>query len=147
VSQRPMSFLLPAVCVSLALYLAACAGSRGEPESLAKEGRAARAPLFADRYFAKASLGLLESGLYVVVRSQRNELVLRGGRRWYGEPREVRQVVILWKGAPVEMAALPSDFELGKSILISFEPEKIAFLDFESGKSGYYERHAAPDPE
>jgi hypothetical protein len=134
-------------CVAAwAFVMAACLVSAVGPATSLSEGQSVDKSLLENLYYPKGSFGLVGAKVYVSVKSPRNELVVRSGSRWTGEPRGVRQVVLLWKGEPVSEATLPPDFELSKAILVSFEGERITFVDFETGTSGYYRRLALPDP-
>ncbi len=97
-----------------------------------------------DEFFAKGGLGIVNPEVYADLRSPRNEVVLREGARWAGRDREASQVLILWKNLPLAEGEMPAEFQLRSSIIISFERTRVSFIDFQSGRSGFYARQAAP---
>ena len=94
--------------------------------------------------FPKGGLGIVDRDVYIDLRSPTNALILADGDRWTGRSRGSGQVVLLWNGAPVTQEELPRDFQIEKSVLISFERGRVAFVDFPARGSGYYKRPAAP---
>jgi hypothetical protein len=100
------------------------------------------------REFSKGGVGLLNERLYVVVRTQRtgrNELIVRSingtEETWHGKSVTEPEVVFFYEGkvwSPSQ--TLPDGFDLSRSILVSFEREKVRFFDFEKEYGAYYSR-------
>lgn len=97
--------------------------------------------------FPKAGLGLVRNRLYIVVESTRNELIFPDGRRWRGAGWQVPQLIVVWRNEVVSMQALPKDFVLQDSVIISYHPTHVDFIDPEAGALYYYNRDTkAPVP-
>jgi hypothetical protein len=92
--------------------------------------------------YSKGHIGIITHGLYIVVSSDKNELILGDNPHvhWFGLPSSDRQVVIIFKGQVVNADKLPSNYSLEKATLISFEESKIRFIDFPSNEIGFYLR-------
>lgn len=115
----------------------------GQTKSMEKTGTFATR-----REFSKGGVGLLSERLYVVVRTQRtgrNELIVRSingaEETWRGKGVTEPEVVFFYEGkvwSPSQ--TLPDGFDLSRSILVSFEREKVRFFDFEKEYGAYYNR-------
>lgn len=134
--------LLNAILLLVALGASEWARSASSDES--PGGAEARTLRVDDEFFAKGGLGIVNTEVYLDLRSRRNELVLRDGVRWTGRERDSSQVVILWKNLPMVADEIPADFELRKSIVISFERARVTFVDFQSDRGGFYRRQPTP---
>lgn len=127
-------------------------GNEGSSVWTSADGCDTRERLINGDFFAKGGLGLIRDRLYVVIKSDRNELILPpvdekgerqdlpSGKRWTGQEATRKQVVVVSKGKVVAVDAPPEDFALADSIIISFEGDRVAFLDVAKGKGGYYRR-------
>lgn len=96
--------------------------------------------------FAKGGLGIVNQKLYIVLRSNENELALgTGGRdKWTGHNVTVPEVVIFFKSRIWLPGALPVGFDMSKAVVVSFEDAKIRFFDFTKMSGGYYKRELLP---
>jgi hypothetical protein len=95
--------------------------------------------------FAKGGIGIVNEGLYIVVKSGENELRLSAGDRWTGQSSSTPEVVIFFEGRIWSPQVLPDGFDLSKAIVVSFEASKVRFFDFGKMSGGYYRRLLA-DP-
>jgi hypothetical protein len=89
-------------------------------------------------YPSHGGIGMVANNVYIVADHKRNELVLTA-KRWNGLP-GTPQVVIIWRETVIDTNALPKDFKIEESIIISFNADDIEFIDLSSGASGYFER-------
>jgi len=99
------------------------------------------------RGWSKGGLGIVNTNLYIVTRSttnDANELLLAPTDKtevsWKGESVTKTQVVIFYEKQIWSKENLPAGFNLGKSIVISFERGKVRFFDFQEMSGGYYDR-------
>jgi len=97
-----------------------------------------------NRCFSKGGLGIVNKGLYIVVKSTRNELIVKPTEEteqtWTGQSAAKVEMVILSGGKIWSVEKLPDRFDLSKASIVSFESEKIRFFDFQTMSGGYYER-------
>lgn len=96
-----------------------------------------------DEYFAKGGIGIIDKDLYIVVKSakdDKNALILSDGNKWAGLQAGTPEVVIFYENKILSPQALPSQFDLSNSVVISFENNKIRFFDFRAMEGGYYRR-------
>jgi len=91
-------------------------------------------------YFAKGGIGLIKEQLYIDLISDRNELILPDGKRWVGQNASTPEVILYFKHRMWSLQALPEDFDLSQSIVVSFESSKVRFFDFVEMSGGYYKR-------
>lgn len=102
-------------------------------------------PLTTNRaIFRKGGVGIISSPhlhLFVVLRSERNELIMEGGQRWVGKDAGTTEVVLCFDNKAWTSSDLPPGFELSKSIAISFEGEFVRCFAFEGMDGGYYRRN------
>ncbi len=91
--------------------------------------------------FSKGGVGIINPDVYIVVRSNNNELILGNNRKhWIGLPSDRKQIVIVIGDQVMNPDALPDDFKLSKAIIILFERDKIRFLDLAGAQAGFYRR-------
>ena len=105
-----------------------------------------------EREFSKGCLGLINEHLYIVVKSASNgsnELIVDSPdgkeQRWKGKSITKPEIVIVYEGRVYGDGGwfsqdVPDQFELSKSVVISFEKSKIYFFDYQTMSGGYYER-------
>jgi len=101
--------------------------------------------MFATRWqLSKGGIGMVNKYLYIVVKSARNELILKPTEetedKWYGKSVTKAEVVIVYEGKVWSSQGLPNGFDLSKAVVVSFESDKIRFFDFQAMSGGYYER-------
>ena len=97
--------------------------------------------VFAHNYtLSKHGLGIIRENLYIETDSPINELLLHNGDRWKGNVSSTKEAVIFFEDKVWPPSALPSDFDLSKAVVISFEGGTVRFFDFRRMQGGYYER-------
>ncbi len=89
---------------------------------------------------SQGGIGSIDSDLYIVVRSRTNELILAGGERWTGSASTTRQVVFVSEQRVFSSGDVPSDFKLEDTVVVSFEGNRVSFLDFQTGRCGFFSR-------
>lgn len=110
----------------------------------------------ANEFFAKGGIGMISEELYVVVKSaknDRNELIVKPpghlGRdqsapvpetRWKGKSTNEAEVVIYFESRVWSQQQLPDGFDLSRSVVVSFENDKVRYFDFRKMAGGYYRR-------
>jgi hypothetical protein len=92
------------------------------------------------RGFSKGGLGIINTSLYIAVKTTKNELLYGEKETWTGLDASKPEVVIFFDGKVWEPRSVPKGFDLSKSVVISFEGDKIRFFDFQEMSGGYYER-------
>jgi|ERR1700726_461891 hypothetical protein len=97
--------------------------------------------------FPKGGLGIINTDLYIDLRSPKNELlfgppkgVVPVGERWSGHDTVVPEVVLYFEGRVLSPQDIPRDFDLSKAVVISFEGDKVRFFDPADTSGGYYKR-------
>ena len=93
-----------------------------------------------NRCFSKGGLGIVNTSLYIVVKSAKNELRFGEKEIWSGLDASKPEFVAFFDGKVWEAPSLPKGFDLSKSVVISFEGDKVRFFDFQEMSGGYYER-------
>jgi hypothetical protein len=93
--------------------------------------------------YGKGGVGIVNEQVFVLTKTPNNELILhptKDGReqKWRGQAAAKEQVVFIFEGKVWEAKALPRNFDLGKSVIISFEREKIRIFDFQKESGCYY---------
>jgi hypothetical protein len=91
-------------------------------------------------YIPKGKVGVVADEVYVALNSERNTLLIGNNREWTGRPSHEKQVVMAFEGAIVDPSALPSEFALEKSVVVSFENEKVYFWNASEKRLGFYRR-------
>jgi len=89
---------------------------------------------------SKGGVGIINSDLFIVTNSAKNELILRDGKEWTGQAGEKREFVIVFQDRVLSAAKLPNDFDLSKAVIVSFEGDVIRYFTFREMEGGYYER-------
>jgi hypothetical protein len=95
-----------------------------------------------NEYMAKGGIGIVNTHLYIDLKSAKNELLLEGGNRWTDQPRGKEEVVVFFENRVWAREDLPRGFDLSKAIVVSFEANVVRFFDFEKMSGGYYRRQA-----
>jgi len=123
------------VVIALALFC-----SQGGTQ-VAKPNKAKDRNMFADNQcLAKGGIGILEGDLYVFLKSNQNKLLLPDGTSWTGKDPSTSEVVIFFDNKVWSPPALPTEFDISKAIVISFERAKVRFFNFSKMSGGYYVR-------
>lgn len=96
----------------------------------------------ASKFFSKGGIGIIaKDNLWVDVKSDSNELIYGTGRdRWRGLAAPGTELIIFFEGKIWSMENVPDRFDLSKSVIVSFETDKVRFFDFRGMSGGYYER-------
>jgi hypothetical protein len=106
-----------------------------------------KAQLTSTRCLAKGGIGAVFPGLYIDLKSGRNELILEHGKRWTGQTANRKEVAVYFNKAVGASESLPPDFNLDEAVVFSFEGTLIRFFDFNEGKGCYYKRATSePSP-
>ncbi len=90
--------------------------------------------------FVKGGIGMMDDDLFVDLNSKKNELVLASGKRWVGNSSNKHQLVFIWCNSIIDVNSAPKNFKIADSVAVSFEGEKILFMNFKGGYGGYYKR-------
>jgi len=99
-----------------------------------------------DRAVPIGGAALINPQLYILIEDDKNELLLgKEHDKWTGASREIKQAVIVFQNKVVDPQKLPADFDLSKSIMISFQVDKAYFFDFNTFIGAYYPRKGEKD--
>ena len=109
----------------------------------ASTGTAGKDVVGTNQCLAKGGIGIIRQDLYIDLKSPVNKLLLSEGRSWSGKSRHDPELVIFFGGRIWRTQMIPEDFDLSKSVIVSFEGETIRFFDFAETSGGYYRREPA----
>ena len=123
------------VCVGVFGYSAA--PGKGQ----APKASEAKVQIAEHECWPKGGIGIVNTGLYIDLKSKGNELILAEGKRWNGASTKEKQVVFVSGQRVVSGPEVPPDFKLETACVVSFEGEKVFFFDFTAGKGGFYIRN------
>jgi hypothetical protein len=127
-------------CIALLLLAAALLGTQGASQN-AKGDCAKEMGMFAtNRGWSKGGLGIVNTSLYIVVKSAKNELLFGEKESWSGQDASKVEIVVFFENKVWVPQSLPRGFDLSKAVVVSFEGKKIRFFDFQAMSGGYYER-------
>jgi hypothetical protein len=135
--SRSFSMKLVSALTLIITLLTAAAGVRGVSQQQAKSGGRT---ISTSEYMAKGGIGIVNTHLYVDLKSVKNELILDGGNRWAEQPREKEEVVVFFENRVWSKDDVPQGFDLSKAIIVSFEGNIVRFFDFGKMSGGYYRR-------
>lgn len=143
--MKPWHHHIIATRFAFLAQLASCtthAGKQQQPHlSPAAASGMAALPFQKNQCFSKGGLGIIARRVFVVLDSDKNELLLPdGGRRWTRLSSGERECVFVLRGKVFSANELPRDFHLEQSVAISFEGEKVTFFDFSRHSGGFYRR-------
>lgn len=93
-----------------------------------------------NKCISKGGVGVVGKGLHVILTDDVNKLKLGPGLWWTGKKAGLAEVIFVFRGQAIQKQDLPDDFDLSKSIIISFEGDKVRFFDFEKMSGGFYSR-------
>jgi hypothetical protein len=125
-----------ALAVTVALLVAA-SGSQVVSGSRTKAGRN---DVSTNEFIPKGGIGIVNTHLYIALKSDKNELLLDGGKSWAGKSRDKQEVVVFIKNEVLQKDDMPRGFDLSKAIIVSFEGDVVRFFDFSEMSGGYYRR-------
>jgi hypothetical protein len=131
------------IYLCLAVLLAAACASAQEPKKIEIPEEYTH---FATRpclpMYGKGGVGIVNEHLYVLTKTPHNELILKSANwtesRWKGKSATQRQVVFVFEGKVWTANALPRNFNLGESVIVSFEVDKIRLFDFQAEQGCYF---------
>jgi hypothetical protein len=127
--------------VAYAALAVALAWMQGESQTVNRPDALREKTMFAtNRCFSKGGLGIVNTSLYISVKSARNELLFGEKETWSGLEASKPEVVVFFEGKVWVPSSLPKGFDLSKAVVVSFEGKKIRFFDFQTVSGGYYER-------
>ena len=109
-------------------------------ESSRPDGAENRNTFVINECVAKGGIGIINTNLYVDLKSAKNELVLKAGKRRSGHSASAPEVVIFFESRIWSQQVLPDGFDLSKAVVVSFEGSKVRFFDFATMSGGYYRR-------
>src|SRR5579862_9260801 len=82
-------------------------------------------------FIPQGGIGIINTHLYIALKSTKNELVLGSGVRWKDKTRENAEVVVFYQDKVWPKDDLPAGFDLRKAIIVSFEADVVRFFDFQ----------------
>jgi hypothetical protein len=88
--------------------------------------------------FGKGGLGIITPGLYINLRTERNQLLLADGKKWIGKDAQESETVIVFHGQAWQQ--VPEGFDLATAMVVSFEKDRVRFFDFNRMEGGFYRR-------
>jgi hypothetical protein len=88
----------------------------------------------------KGGIGIINTELSVVTKPTRNELLFDSRENWIGHSASTPEVVIVFDGKVWTSESLPHGFDKSKSVVVSFDENKISFYDYIHKSGGYYGR-------
>jgi hypothetical protein len=125
-------------CIVLAAALSCI---QGVSQGTKKTGATKDKNMFAsNECFAKGGIGIVNTNLYIDLKSPKNELLMDAGNRWTGQDARTQEVVFFFENRIWSAQAPLNEFDLSKAIVISFEVDKVRFFDFGKMSGGYYTR-------
>ncbi|MGA2434829.1 MAG: hypothetical protein ABSG25_06045 [Bryobacteraceae bacterium] len=95
------------------------------------------------QYWSHGRLGNIDGheGLFALVgATTKNELIVGRYNRWVGLDASRPEIAIFFDHKVWSPGSLPEQFDLSKSIVISFEKDRIVFFHFPRMQGGYYMR-------
>ena len=134
--------LLMAATACTALFVSCISHEKGKEMTAEafEESAIDHLPFQKNQCLSKGGMGIVAKGFVVVLKSTRNELLLPDGKSWTGRAAGERECVFVLRGKVFPAGQLPKDFRLEKSVVISFEDEKVTFFEFSSLSGGFYKR-------
>ncbi len=101
-------------------------------------------PFSTSRCFSKGGLGIINPNLFVLVKTNENELYYGSGGRapndWKGKTASESELVVFYDNRVWSVPQLPDRFDLSQAVVISFEHDKVRFFSFPSMDGCYYQR-------
>ncbi len=125
------------------LLAASLIGEQGANRDTKKHDATEATKMFATNLcLSKGGLGIVNTNLYIAVKSVRNELLFGEKETWSGSDASKPEVAIFFAGKvwALQSETLPKGFDLTKAVVVSFEGDKVRFFDFQTMSGGYYER-------
>src|SRR5579872_1980991 len=92
------------------------------PHQTTRENQSAFAT---NEFWPKAGLGIINTSLYIDLRSDRNELHLDSGKRWTGQKAGTTEVVIVYSDRVWQSQTPPEGFALNEATVVSFEAKRV----------------------
>lgn len=140
VEMRVWRSLTEVVVVSFVLAIFGVAGAQGLPrEGASLQPRGPKVHFSRNECLSKGGIGIISENIYINLRAEKNTILLNGNE-WTGKGKTVPQVVLLQNGRVWSFEEEHNGFTLGKSVLVSFEGEKVFFFDFRDESGGFYVR-------
>jgi hypothetical protein len=93
-----------------------------------------------NEFIAMGGTGIINTSLYIDLKSASNALRLSGDKRWTGQNAQTPELAIFFADKVWSPQAVPAEFDLSKAIVVSFESSKVRFFDFTTMSGGYYKR-------
>lgn len=92
------------------------------------------------RCMPKGGLGLTGPGIWIVLDSPNNELIIRNHTRWVGLPRDRQEMATVFDGKVYSSGSLPAHMQINECTRLSFEPQKVYFADAGNRFASWYKR-------
>jgi hypothetical protein len=90
---------------------------------------------------SKGGVGIINPDVYVVTDSEKNEIILgKNHKLWLGLSRDKPQTMIVLGDQVIDPNDPPKSYRLENAIIISFEAQRIKFLDLGGKQAGFYPR-------
>jgi hypothetical protein len=125
---------------TLALFVTLLTTAAGGQVASQAQTRTGGNMISSNEYMAKGGIGIINTHVYIDLKSAKNELILDGGNRWADQTREKEEVAVFFQNRVWAKDDLPKGFDLSKAIIVSFEGDVVRFFDFEKMSGGYYRR-------
>lgn len=93
----------------------------------------------------KGGVGAVTAGAVVLTNAPLNAIRL-GSREWTGKRRTLPELAVIYENQVYRLAGLPPDFDLQRSVAVSFEPSKIRIYSFTKRSGCYYLRSSTRKP-
>jgi hypothetical protein len=125
---------------TLALFVTLLTTAAGGQVTSQPQTRTGGNMISSNECMAKGGIGIINTHVYIDLKSAKNELILDGGNRWADQTREKEEVAVFFQNRVWAKDDLPKGFDLSKAIIVSFEGDVVRFFDFEKMSGGYYRR-------
>jgi hypothetical protein len=126
------------LCVLLAVILF---GAYGVSQSAdGRDAATENIPFARNRCLSKGGVGIIATDLYIAVKSVKNVLLFGKDQTWTGLDASRPEIAIFFDSKIWSPQGLPKHFDLSKAVVVSFEKDRVRFLDFRKMSGGYYER-------
>jgi hypothetical protein len=131
-----------AAYVALLLLAATLIGAQEAKQDTKKQAAEAKKMFATNLCLSKGGLGIVNTNLYIAVKSARNELLFGQKETWSGSDASEAEIAVFFAGKvwALQSEMLPKGFDLSKAVVVSFEGDKVRFFDFQTMSGGYYER-------
>lgn len=131
---------MTAYSVSVLLVVNLVIAQAASQETKTHDAAVERKTFATSRCLSKGGLGIVNTSLYIAVKSAKNELLFGEKGTWSGLDAAKPEVVVFFENIVWVPENLPKGFDLSKAVVVSFEGSKIRFFDFQMMSGCYYDR-------